>query len=78
MSLPWFMTTPTPIPGFDGDPNQVTPGAVGFAAIAVVAIAAIVIAVDMVRRVRRVRYREQVRDEIAAERAERGVDDPAS
>lgn len=56
------------------DPDSVTPGVIGFAATAVVAIAVCVLLFDMNRRVRRIKYREEVRAEIAAERAAVGVE----
>ncbi|MEO7122612.1 MAG: hypothetical protein ABI400_05755 [Lacisediminihabitans sp.] len=64
----WFMvTTPTPDAGFD--PNTVTPGWVGFVAVFFIAIATILLILDMTRRVRRVRYRAEVGEKLAAERA---------
>jgi len=62
--------TPSPIPEYEGDPNLVTPGVVGFIAIAVIAVATVLLLVDMTRRVRRVRYRAEVREQIASEDAE--------
>lgn len=59
--------TPTPPPAFEGDPNTVTPGVIGFVITFLLAAATVLLVIDMVRRVRRVRYREQVREEIAAE-----------
>ena len=59
-------TPPTP-PAFKGDPNQVTPGVVGFIITAAIAIITVLLVLDMVRRIRRVRYREAVQDEISAE-----------
>ena len=61
--------TPTPYPEYTGDPNLVTPGVLGFIAIALVAIATVFLLIDMTRRVRRVRYRAEVREQLAAERA---------
>ncbi len=61
--------TPLPIPGFDGDPNLVTPGVIGFVLTLLVAVATVLLAIDMTRRVRRVRYREQVNAELDAELA---------
>jgi hypothetical protein len=61
--------TPTPYPEYTGDPNLVTPGVLGFVAIALVAIATVFLLIDMTRRVRRVRYRAEVREQLAAERA---------
>lgn len=53
------------------DPDKVTPGVIGFAAIAVLAVAVIFLVIDMNRRVRRIQFREQVREELAQEIAER-------
>ena len=68
-----YWLTSTPPPAYDGDPDLVTPGVIGFVATFVVALVTILLIVDMVRRVRRVRYREQVRQELEAER---GADTP--
>lgn len=61
--------TPTPYPDFTGDPNQVTPGVIGFVAIFLIAAATVLLIVDMTRRVRRVRYRAEVREQLEAEAA---------
>ncbi|WP_206348560.1 hypothetical protein [Leucobacter sp. CX169] len=53
------------------DPDKVTPGVLGFAAIALVAVAVIFLLLDMNRRVRRIQFREQVREELAQEVADR-------
>lgn len=63
----WSATGPSPAPGFDGDPDLVTPGVIGFVITFAVAAITVVLIVDMVRRIRRVRYREQVREELEAE-----------
>lgn len=76
--------TPSPIPGFDGDPNLVTPGVIGFVLTLLIAVATVLLAIDMTRRVRRVRYREQVNAELDAEQLaaldadETAAGDPAS
>jgi hypothetical protein len=51
------------------DPNDVTPGVIGF--IVTIAIMAVVLllVLDMVRRIRRVNYRAEARERIAAEEA---------
>jgi hypothetical protein len=67
--LHWLTAVPTPVPEYTGDPDIVTPGAVGFIITFLVAALTVLLIIDMVRRVRRVRYREQVREELAAERA---------
>jgi len=59
--------TPTPIPAFEGDPNIVTPGVVGFAVTFLIAVATVLLVIDMTRRIRRVRYREEIREELVAE-----------
>lgn len=53
------------------DPDQVTPGVVGFLAIAALAIAVIFLVIDMNKRMRRIQYREEVRGLLAIEIAER-------
>lgn len=59
--------TPMPTPTMTVDPDSVSPGFAGFAAIVVVLIAVILLIWDMNRRIRRVRYREEVRAELDAE-----------
>jgi hypothetical protein len=59
-------TPPTP-PAYEGDPNLVTPGVVGFIITAAIAIITVLLVLDMVRRIRRVRYRAAVQEDIAAE-----------
>lgn len=49
------------------NPDDVTPGIVGFAFTMAIAAAVIFIGVDMYRRIRRMQYREEVRAEIAEE-----------
>lgn len=61
--------TPNPTPSMTVDPNLVTPGPAGFAAIVIVVIGVVLLIWDMNRRVRRVRYREEVREELDAEEA---------
>ena len=53
------------------DPDQVTPGVVGFIATFFVAGVTVLLVIDMVRRVRRVNYRAQVREQLEAEVAAR-------
>lgn len=68
MTLLWLTTpTPSPLPGFEGDPNMVTPGVIGFVITFLVAAATVLLVIDMNRRVRRVRYREEIREELQAE-----------
>lgn len=64
-------TDPTPAPAFEGDPDTITPGVIGFVVTFLVAAVTVLLVLDMVRRIRRVRYREQVREELAAEQADR-------
>lgn len=59
--------SPSPFPAYTGDPNLITPGVIGFLAIFLIALATVFLLIDMNRRIRRSRYREQVRDEMAAE-----------
>lgn len=61
--------TSQPLPPLEIDENSVTPGVVGFVMTFVIAAFVLLLVVDMVRRVRRVRYREEVREQIAAEAA---------
>jgi hypothetical protein len=71
----WMLDpTPTPLPAFEGDPNQVTPGVIGFAVTFLIAIVTVLLVIDMTRRVRRIRYRAEVREQLEAEAAtESGV-----
>ncbi len=64
---------PTPVSTVD--PELVTPGPWGFAAIAFIALAVILLVWDMLRRVRRGRYRAEVREELDAEERDSGRDD---
>jgi hypothetical protein len=59
-------TPPTP-PAYEGDPNLVTPGVIGFVITLAIAVLTVLLVVDMVRRIRRVRYRAAVQEDIAAE-----------
>lgn len=51
------------------DPNQVTPGVIGFAVTAIVAIAIMLLMYDFNRRVRRINDRAEVKERIDAELA---------
>ena len=62
--------TPSPLPAYDGDPNLITPGVIGFVVTFLIAVATVLLLLDMTRRVRRVRYREEVREKLAAEEAD--------
>ena len=61
--------TPMPTPSMTVDPDSVTPGFAGFAAIVIVLVAVVLLIWDMNRRIRKVRYREEVREELDAEEA---------
>lgn len=58
------------------DPNSVTPGPVGFAAIFLVAAATVLLGFDMVRRIRRTTYRAEIQERLAAELAARDDQKP--
>lgn len=58
--------TPTPLPY---NPDDVTPGVIGFAFTFVIFLAVGALAFDLLRRVRRARYREEVRQKLAQELA---------
>jgi hypothetical protein len=58
---------PSPGPAYEGDPNLITPGVIGFAITFFIAAATVLLLLDMTRRVRRVRYREEVRERLAQE-----------
>lgn len=61
--------TPEPQPTLNPsiDPNDVTPGAIGFFVTAAVVIIAILLMLDMVRRIRRIRYREMAEQKLLAQ-----------
>ncbi|MDO4241157.1 MAG: hypothetical protein Q4C71_01315 [Microbacteriaceae bacterium] len=52
------------------DPSKVSPGAVGFLAIGLLAAMVMVLGFFAVRTLRRMAYREQIREDIAAELAQ--------
>jgi hypothetical protein len=60
--------TPSPVPGFTGDPNLISPGIAGFLVTAFVAVATVLLILDMTRRIRRVRYRAEVRERLESEK----------
>jgi len=68
-----FVLASTPEPEFN--PDTVTPGAWGFAAIFLVAVATLLLGLDMARRVRRTTYRSQVQEKLEAEAAARDAGD---
>ncbi|WP_243224712.1 hypothetical protein [Microbacterium sp. CIAB417] len=67
--------TPMPTPTMTVDPDAVTPGFIGFAAVVLLVIAVVLLIWDMNRRVRRVRYRDEVRAELDAEEAAARADE---
>jgi len=80
-AIMWIATPePTPgptLPAYEGDPNLITPGVVGFAVTFFIAIATVLLIVDMTRRVRRVNYRAQVQQKLDDEKAEAEAANPA-
>lgn len=58
------------------DPNQVTPGVIGFAATALVAVAVMLLMWDFNRRVRRINDREEAKERLLAEIAAAGGGTP--
>lgn len=52
------------------NPEDVTPGVIGFAFTVVIAVAIILLGLDLYRRVRRMNYRGEARESIATELAE--------
>ena len=71
----WLATapTPTPMPAYTGDPDKITPGILGFAAIFFVALATVFLIVDMNRRIRRTRYRAEVQERLREEAETKSV-----
>lgn len=66
LALPGGLPTP-PVPTPSFDPDEVTPGPIGFAFIFLTFVVVALIAFDLIRRVRRVKHREQVRAKLQAE-----------
>ncbi|CCE76154.1 hypothetical protein [Clavibacter nebraskensis] len=64
------VTTPSPTPTAEFDPDTVSPGPIGFVAIFFVAVMVLLLMVDMTRRIRRTRYREEIRGRLEAEKLE--------
>jgi hypothetical protein len=64
------VTTPSPTPTAEFDPDTVSPGPIGFIAIFFVAVVVLLLMVDMTRRIRRTRYREEIRGRLEAEKLE--------
>ena len=65
LDLLWLAATPTP--SMTVNPDDVTPGVIGFAAIGVAAVLVIFLAIDMLRRIRRAQYRVDVNEQLDAE-----------
>ena len=75
LDLLWLAATPTP--SMTVNPDDVTPGVIGFAAIGVAAVRVIFLAIDMLRRIRRAQYRVDVNEQLdAEERAAAEGDEP--
>ncbi|WP_157156796.1 hypothetical protein [Diaminobutyricimonas sp. LJ205] len=74
------MTLPAVLLAEGFDPEQVTPGVIGFLATAGVGILIVLLLIDMNRRIRRNTYRAQVRAQLEAERraAEAGEEPDAA
>lgn len=62
--------TPSPSPSAF-NPDDVTPGWIGFAVFFVIALITVLLVLDFVRRMRRVRYRDQIAAKLDREEAER-------
>ncbi|MGX5682550.1 hypothetical protein [Schumannella luteola] len=78
MLILWMLDpTPSPLPAYEGDPNLVTPGVVGFAVTFIIAVITVLLVVDMTRRVRRIRYRAEVAEQLEAEKAATETDTSA-
>ncbi|WP_022886695.1 hypothetical protein [Glaciibacter superstes] len=67
-ALTAFLLAATPPPA-----DTVTPGPIGFLAIFLVAVVTVLLGIDMVRRIRRTTYREQIKERLDAELAERNA-----
>ena len=67
--------TPTPVPLETVDDTFNSPGMVGFLVTFAVAGLAVLLFFDMNRRVRRTRYRQEIRERLAAEQASEGESD---
>lgn len=64
----WLLSnSPSLAPGSSVPADAVTPGPIGFLWMAIVVAIAILLGLDMVRRVRKVKYRQEVRERLAAE-----------
>lgn len=66
-ALPWHAGLPTPTPTMTVNPENVTPGFIGFSVMALIAIIVVFLIVDMLRRIRRAGYRADVNEKLDAE-----------
>jgi hypothetical protein len=71
------MTLPAVLLAEGFDPDQVTPGVIGFIATAGIGILIVLLLIDMNRRIRRNTYRGQIRAKLEAERRAAEVDEEA-
>ncbi|MEN9753017.1 MAG: hypothetical protein RL670_708 [Actinomycetota bacterium] len=67
-----FAAVSTPSPSADPASTYYSPGTIGFLAVFFVTAFAILLIFDMVRRIRRVRYRAEIQEKLAAEKAAAG------
>ncbi len=77
-SIAWGVSVVMSAVPEDFDPNTVTPGPIGFAAIFVVAAATTLLGFDLVRRIRRTTYRAEITERLEAELAARDDEDSAT
>jgi capsular polysaccharide biosynthesis protein len=68
-SLYFATATPSPTPSSSPDPNNSTPGVIGFLVTFAIAVVVVLLVIDMVRRIRRVRYRAEIAEKLDAEQA---------
>ncbi|MFT4220861.1 MAG: hypothetical protein QM611_10120 [Microbacterium sp.] len=73
LTIAVLAATPTPTAP-PVDPDLVTPGPWGFAAVVFMAVAVILLVWDMLRRIRRARYRAEIGAQLDAELAEQSGD----
>jgi hypothetical protein len=75
-SLYFAAATPSPTPSSGPDPNDITPGVIGFLVTFAIAAVVVLLVIDMVRRIRRVRYRAEIAEKLDAEQAAARDDRP--
>lgn len=73
--LSWLANEPVPLPNLDDAYNS--PGTIGFIATFLVAGIAILLFFDMNRRIRRTRYRQEIRERLAAEELDAPLEKPS-